>query len=74
MPRGMHRASLRTKKSIHSPNAVHILADLVGIGALKLAELRISLNLEEDLVACLRRHLHIVETRKKVIVVSPMHL
>lgn len=60
----MHRAPKCAKKSMHSPNAVHILADLVGISALKLAELRISLDLEEDLVARLRRNLHVVEPQK----------
>ena len=41
----------------YTPNAVHILADLVGVGALQLAELRISLDLEEYLIAILCCHL-----------------
>ena len=53
---------MREQGGIHSPNAVHILADLVGIGALKLAQLRIPLNLEENLVSCLRRDLCALST------------
>ena len=40
-----------------SPDAAHILADLVGVRALQLAQLRIPLNLEEHLFARLGRHL-----------------
>ena len=57
-PRGTLAIKRAQTDSTHSPNAVDVLADLVGVGALKLAQLRIPLDLEEDLVSCLCRDLH----------------
>ena len=44
-----------------SPNTADILPDLVRVCALKLAQLRISLDLEEHLLAILRCHLYATE-------------
>ncbi len=41
----------------NSPDAVHVLADLVRIGALQFAELGVPLDFEEHFVSCLSRHL-----------------
>jgi hypothetical protein len=43
--------SKRYDENLNSPNAGHILANLVCIRALKLAELRIALNLEEYFIS-----------------------
>ena len=41
----------------HSPNAIDIFAHFRGVRALQLAQLRVPFNLEEHLLAVLRRHL-----------------
>ena len=46
-----------------SPNTADILPDLVRVCALKLAQLRISLDLEEHLLAILRCHLCAAEAK-----------
>ena len=50
-----HRGERR--KRSNSPDAADVLADLVRVRALELAQFRIPLNLEEHLLAVLRRHL-----------------
>lgn len=50
------RAAGRRRRGC-SPDAVHVFSDLARVRRLKLAQLRISLDLEEDLLAVLRQDL-----------------
>ena len=52
-----HGGEICAIEKSYSPNAVHILADLVSVGPLQFAQLRIPLNLEEHLIAILCRNL-----------------
>lgn len=65
------RAATRIEGLPHSPNATDILADLIRIGALQLAEFGVSLDLEVHLLAVLRQHLQQMR-RKNIELVSRM--
>ena len=51
------RGGEATTRERDSPNAVDVFADLARVRDLKLAQLRISLDLEEDLLSVLGKHL-----------------
>lgn len=58
------REATRIEGPPHSPNATDILADLIRIGALQLAEFGVSLDLEVHLLAVLRQHLQQIKHKK----------